>query len=75
MSGLKRQFISDAEGNPIGIILPLEEYVLVKAILEQRAQPPHERDKLDLITQAAHDPLFLADLRETMSDFDTADAD
>ncbi|MCZ7668996.1 MAG: hypothetical protein M5U34_18300 [Chloroflexi bacterium] len=32
---LKRQFITDTEGNPIGIILPLTEYALVEPILAQ----------------------------------------
>lgn len=31
---LKRQLITDATGKAIGVILPLEEYTLVKAILE-----------------------------------------
>jgi hypothetical protein len=35
MTVLKRQFITDAEGNPVGVILPLEEFVLVEDLLEQ----------------------------------------
>jgi hypothetical protein len=31
--------------------------------------PTSETDKLDQMEQAAHDPLFIADLRETMSAF------
>jgi hypothetical protein len=33
---LKRQYITDADGTPVGIILPIEEFALVKDILEQR---------------------------------------
>lgn len=32
---LKRQLITDASGKPVGVILPLEEYALVEAILEK----------------------------------------
>ncbi len=72
---LKRQFITDAAGNPIGVILPLEEFTLVEEILEQRFPPPRETDKLDQMEQAANDPLFMADLHEVMSDFAGADAE
>ena len=69
MTTLKRQFITDAAGNPIGVILPLEEYALVQEILEQRSQPIDAADQLDRMAQAGHDPLFMADLREAMSAF------
>ena len=72
---LKRQFIADAAGNPIGVILPLEEFALVKRILEQRFPTLSEADKLAQMEQAASDPLFMADLRETMSAFADADAE
>lgn len=72
---LKRQFITDAAGNPIGVILPLEEFTLVEEILEQRFPTPSETDKLTQMEQAATDPLFMADLREAMSDFAKADAE
>jgi hypothetical protein len=72
---LKRQFITDAAGNPIGVILPLEEYALVKEMLEQRSALPSEADKLDQMAQAVHDPLFMADLHEAMSAFAEADAE
>lgn len=75
MTTLKRQFITDADGNPIGVILPLEEYALVQETLEQRSRPPEEADQLDRMAQAAHDPLFMADLRAAMSDFAKADAE
>ena len=66
---LKRQFVTDAACNPIGVILPLEEFALVQEILEQQSQTLREADKLDQMEQAAHDPLFMHDLRETMSAF------
>jgi hypothetical protein len=48
---LKRQFITDAAGNPIGVILPLEEFALVEEILEQQSQTLSEADKLDQMEQ------------------------
>ena len=66
---LKRQFITDAAGSPIGVILSLEEFALVEEILEQQFQTPSEADKLDQMEQAVRDTLFMADLRETMSAF------
>ncbi|MFB0537274.1 MAG: hypothetical protein ACETWR_20110 [Anaerolineae bacterium] len=68
-TALKRQFIRDTAGSPIGVILPLEELALVEEILEQQSQTLSEADKLDQMEQATHDPLFIADLRETMSAF------
>ena len=47
---LKRQLITDAAGNPVGVILPLDEFALVKEILEQQSQPLRETDKLDQTT-------------------------
>ncbi len=72
---LKRQFITDKEGNPIAVILPMEEFVLVKDMLDRRSQTPDEVDKLAQIEQAAQDPLFMADLREAMSVFAEVDAE
>ncbi len=72
---LKRQLIRDAAGNPIGVILPLEEFALVENILEQRLPFLAVADKLDRMEQAANDPLFVADLRETMSAFAGVDAE
>jgi hypothetical protein len=75
VTALKRQFITDAEGSTIGVILPLEEYDLVKEILEQRTRLPSEADKLAQMAQAANDPLFLADLHEVVGAFAEADAE
>ncbi len=74
MPVLKRQFISDAAGNPVGVILPLEEYTLVADTLDQRLTALLD-DKLRQMEQASHDPLFKADLEETMAAFEYADAE
>jgi len=71
---LKRQFISDGAGNPIGVILPLEEYTLVADVLEQRLTEQIE-DKLRQMEQATHDPLFIADLEEVLAAFEYADGE
>jgi len=71
---LKRQFITDVGGNPVGVILPLEEFALVEETLKQRLPVPGASDKLVQMEQAAHDALFMSDLREAMSAFAGADA-
>jgi hypothetical protein len=71
---LKRQFITDAAGNPLGVILPLEEFTLVEGTLRQRLPIPSTADKLAQMEQAANDALFLTDLREAMSAFVRTDA-
>jgi hypothetical protein len=76
---LSKQFIIDAQGRQIGVILPIDDYQLVEPILrlyEERSQSgisESDGEKLRKIEQAAHDPLFLADLREVMKDFEHAD--
>ena len=70
---LTRQFINDAQGQPIAVILPIEEYALIKAVLEEHDQ--QEARKIEEIELAAHDPLFLADLEEIMAAFEATDAD
>ena len=72
---VKRQIIRDAEDNPIAVILPMEEFALIKDLLDQQSRTKDEADKLAKMKQAAQDPLFLADLRETMSAFADADAE
>jgi hypothetical protein len=70
---LVRQFIKDTMGQPVAVILPIEEYALVRPILENRDQ--ELGGKLREMELAARDPLFLADLRETMAAFEVADAE
>jgi hypothetical protein len=55
---LKRQFIIDAAGSPIGVILPLEEFAVVEEILEQHFPAANEMRKLELMERAANDPLY-----------------
>ena len=66
---LKRQFITDEAGNAIGVILPLKEFQMIEDILEERYTTSVQTNKLELMEQATHDPLFMDDLRETMSAF------
>jgi len=70
---LSRQFIKDAQGRPIAVILPIEEYALIEPILEGHDQ--NEARKIQEIELAATDPLFLADLEETMAAFEATDAE
>jgi hypothetical protein len=72
---VKRQIIRDAEDNPIAVILPIEEFALVKDLLDQQSTPKDDAERLAQMEQAAKDPLFLADLRDTMSAFADADAE
>ena len=71
---LRRQFITDAAGNPVGVILPLEEFAFVEETLKQRLPAPGTPDKLTQMEQAADDALFIDDLREAMGAFAGADA-
>jgi hypothetical protein len=70
---LKRQFIADAEGNPLGVLLPLNEYQLVEPLLRRKGDPEADLRKLRLMEQAPHDPLFMADLHDSMRAFAAAD--
>ena len=70
---LSRQFIKDSLGRPIAVILPIEEYTLVKPFLEGHDEK--DERKLHEIALAAGDPLFLADLKETMEAFEAIDAE
>lgn len=71
---LQRQFIRDAGGNPIGVILPLDEYARVPSLLDDREMVDDDAIKLKQIEYAVRDPLYLADLRETMAVYETTDA-
>lgn len=75
MTVLKRQYITDAMGQPIGVILPLEEFALVADTLDQRLMTQQMEAKLQQMEAATHDQLFLADLVETMTAFAHADAE
>ena len=71
---LRRQYIRDAGGNAIGVILPIEEYNRVASLLEERFVDDPDKERLEQIEYAVRDPLFLADLRETMAAYEVADA-
>lgn len=76
MLHIQRQFITDNEGSLIGVILPIEEYWLVENLLREKPLlPPSPEDKLQLLEQAATDPLFLADMEETMLAFAEIDGE
>lgn len=70
---LARQYIRDTGGNPIGVILSLEEFRHFQTIVEQRDLDTAE--KIRQIKEAASDPAFLADLEDTMAAFEAVDAD
>jgi hypothetical protein len=72
---LKRQLITDAEGNPIGVILPMEEYLMIERSLPREGTPDIQTEKLNCMKHAANDTLFMADLNETMDSFSTVDSE
>ena len=72
---LKRQFITDSAGKPVGVILPLEQFAAVEEFLEQQFPVTNDVEKLERMREAADDPRFLADLHETMSAFAGVDAE
>lgn len=69
-----RHIITDEAGTPVGVILPMEEYRLVESILDQHSSVM-DGDKVAQIEQAAHDPLFMQDLQDTMVAFGDVDAE
>jgi hypothetical protein len=70
---LVRQFINDAAGQPVAVLLPMEEYALVRPLLERRDQ--ELAAQMREMQSAANDPLFLADLHATMVAFEASDAE
>jgi hypothetical protein len=70
---LVRQFIKDAAGQPVAVLLPIEEYALVRTLLERRDQ--ELAAQMHDMQLAANDPLFLSDLRETMAAFEATDVE
>jgi hypothetical protein len=57
------------------VILPIDEFALVAQTLEQRLAERAEEDPFALLAKAAADPLFLADLEESMEASAPTDAD
>lgn len=70
---LKRQFITDATGQPVGVIVPLEEFALEEGLLS-RQPVTGEAENIAQMEQAFQNSLFMADLRETMETFARVDA-
>lgn len=68
---VKRQSILDESGKPIAVLLPIEDYALVKDILEQKTKVD---EKIAQMEQAAKDPLFMQDLHDAMTDFAVTDS-
>ncbi len=68
------QFITDVEGNPVGVILPLPECALGEETLRPFLSVRGTEDKLAQMEQAANDINFMDDLRHAMSDFADTDA-
>lgn len=73
MLALKRQFITDATGQPVAVILPIEEFRLVAEVLAQRLATASIDAQLQLLQQAPTDHQFLADLTESMEAFAVTD--
>ena len=73
ISVLKRQLITDNEGNPIGVIVPIEEYLMIEQSLPREGVTDAQTDKLNRMKYAADDTLFMADLNETMHSFSSVD--
>ncbi len=63
---LKRQLITDAVGNPVGILLPLAEYAAVAEILERQfpSTEPLMAARLSQLAIQRADPPNAAQLRE-----------
>jgi hypothetical protein len=58
---LKRQYITDADGTPVGVILPMDEFALVKDWLEQRfpdAKESEQKTRTDLPNRTIKDTEF-----------------
>ncbi len=70
----RHQFVTDAEGNQVGVILPLKEFELLEETLNRRVHVHSKADKLAQMEEAANDEMFMADLCDTMSAFSTTDA-
>jgi len=70
---LKRQIITDSEGNPIGVILPMDEYLMIEQNLPKIGPHSDVNEKLKRLHRAIEDPLFMTDLEESMVSFTSVD--
>jgi PHD/YefM family antitoxin component YafN of YafNO toxin-antitoxin module len=71
------QFVTDADGNKVAVILPIEEYEEMMEDLQipNKSTPPGLEEKLAAMREAASDELYLADLNEATEDFKHTDAE
>ena len=71
------QFVTDADGNKVAVILPIEEYEEMLEGLQTptTAAAPGLEEKLAAMREAASDELYLADLNEAAEDFIHTDAE
>jgi hypothetical protein len=67
---IEKTFIHDESCQTVAVILPIEQYNLIKDLLEE-----DEEAKLQEMEQAVHDTRFMADLQETMAAFAAVDAE
>ncbi len=71
---IRRQVITDSAGAAIAVLLPIEEYERVEALLGERAAADEEA-QLAAMREAMSDPGFVADLEETMHAFRVVDSE
>lgn len=71
------QFITDADGNKVAVILPIAEYeeMLKDLQIPTESASADLEEKLTAMREAASDELYLADLDEVADDFKHADAE
>ena len=71
------QFVTDADGNKVAVILPIKEYeeMLEDLQIPNRSTPPGLEEKLAAMREAASDELYLSDMDEVADDFKHADAE
>ena len=58
---LKRQYITDADGTPVGVILPMDQFALVKDWLEQLfpdATEIKQETQTDMVSRTIRDAEF-----------------
>ena len=67
---IEKTFIHDAAGHAVAVILPIEQYNLVKYLLEE-----DEEAQLQEMEEAVHNSRFMSDLHETMSAFAAVDTE
>ena len=72
-SVIKREIIPDSEDNPIEVILPMNEYLMIEQNLPKIGPHSDVNEKLKRLHRAIDDPLFMTDLEESMASFTSVD--